>query len=58
MLLVAERIGPHQLDGDLAAREGIVRQIDRTGRPLAELLDDLIFADLVHERSSGFRPPT
>ena len=51
--LVTEGIGPHQLDGHLAARESIVGQVDRAGGTPAELLDDLVFADLVHERSPG-----
>ena len=38
------------------AGKGVVRQIDRTGRAPAELLDDLVFADPVHEPSPGFRP--
>src|SRR5258708_652351 len=55
VLFVTERISPHQFDGYLATRKGVIRQINGTGRAPAELLYDLVFADLVHVRSVGGR---
>ena len=56
LFFIAERVGSHQLYGHLTACEGIVGKINRAGRSPAELLDDLVFADLVHERiPGGFR---
>src|SRR3954470_20597326 len=53
MFFVTERVRAHELDGDLAQREGIIRQVNHTGRSFAELLDDFVFADFFHKQTAG-----
>src|SRR3954471_12427809 len=53
MFFVTERVRAHELDGDLAQREGIIRQVNHTGRSLAKLLDDFVFADFFHKQTAG-----
>src|SRR3954468_6333751 len=53
MFPVTQCVSAHQLDGYLTEREGIVRQVNHTGRSLTKLLDDFVFADFFHKQTAG-----
>jgi hypothetical protein len=50
--LVSECVGAHQFDRNLPIGKRILSQIDLTGRPFPDLLDDFVFADLFHDRGA------
>jgi hypothetical protein len=56
VLLVAERLGKHHLDRDVPIDEGVERLLDGAGRALAELADNLVFADFFQHLARWTRP--